>query len=162
VDAHGEWQLREWVYDHEETNRVLKQARLMLLRRMLAVIVAVVAPIPLAAFFLFTDRQAPPYRVTMALATLALAHIVFWPVFFLTSWIGRRVGVSGAQRHTVLAGSVAAILFLIVSTIYFASEGHLSWRLVLRDSLPPALGVAASDFLYRSVRAWETLWERSI
>jgi len=116
-----------------------------------AVLAGALGPLVLAAFFLITSSEGRPYRGTLIIASVVLAHACFWPAALFTNRLARRMRLTDSWHLAVAMGLVTLAVFVLIYSSWAAIDNTFSWKGMLRDSLSGAVGSGAAYVLYRAL-----------
>lgn len=116
-----------------------------------AVLAAVIGPLVLAAFFLATSPQGGAHRGTLIIASIVLAHTLFWPAALATNKLALRMRLTDSWHMAVTMGSISLAVFVLIYIFWAAIDDTFSWKGLLRDSLSGAVASGAAYVLYRAL-----------
>ena len=115
------------------------------------VLAGAVGPLVLAVFFLITSSDGRPYRATLIVVSVVLAHACFWPAALMTNKLALRLRLTDSWHLAVAMGFVTLAVFVLIYICWAAIDHTFSWKGLLRDSLSGAVASAAAYVLYRAL-----------
>jgi ABC-type transport system involved in multi-copper enzyme maturation permease subunit len=119
------------------------------------VLAALVAPLVLALLFVATTPAGFWVPVaTQWFGYYVLAHFLFWPPYFLTMYLGRRLRVTTAIQLALLMGlcSLALVICVAVAPREIVIENY-HWRDAALDCFPESIAAAGAFLLYQALRS---------
>jgi hypothetical protein len=119
----------------------------------LRAIAILVAPVPLAFFYVATtpsDAQVRP--LVLWAGYYLIAHLFFWPPLLVTRYLARRIPLNSLfQVAAVMAVCSIAISSAVAILLVLLLNWDYTWRAGLRDALAEALASVGSLWLYGAI-----------
>lgn len=117
---------------------------------MCKLLTVLLSPGMLLLLIIGTRPDGMKWSLPLALAVYVLAHLLFWPVWFVTRIFAKKLRVQSLFGTASLMAGASVLIWLPAAllALYLQRDPAYSWQAVVRDS--GALGVAnaSSYFLY--------------